>query len=55
MFKNLKGYAIFAVIFLAIITIPTLDVFGIDTRIPDRADIEKIEISKFILEKNNKI
>lgn len=48
MFKNIKSYALFAVIFLAILSIPMLDVFGIDAKIPDRADIEKIEISKFV-------
>lgn len=46
MFKNLKGYAVFAVIFLAIITIPMLDVFGVDAKIPDRESIEKIEITR---------
>ena len=46
MFKNLKGYALFCVIFLAVVTIPMLDVFGLDAKIPDRADIEKVEITK---------
>ncbi len=48
MFKNIKSYAVFAVIFLAILSVPMLDVFGIDASMPDRADIEKIEISKFV-------
>lgn len=46
MFKNIKGYAVFCVIFLAVVTIPMLDVFGLDAKIPDRESIEKIEITR---------
>ena len=46
MFKNIKGYTVFAVIFLAVVTIPMLDVFGLDTKIPDRESIERIEITR---------
>lgn len=44
-FKNLKGFGVFAALFAIFITIPTFDLTGFDRRLPERSQVKSAKVS----------